>query len=274
MTVQLQDRAESGLLPVVTILLATYNGERYLREQIDSLLAQTHPVRVLARDDGSRDGTVSILRDYAERWPQRFALLEDDSGTGHAKWNFLRLTDTAVQIPGIDYLAFADQDDVWMPEKIELEMKAMRQLEKRYGATVPLLVFSDLSVVDASLGMLHCSFWEDQRIDPRKIHRLRRLLAQNVVTGCTSVLNRPLAAMSLRMPPEAIMHDWWVALLASAQGHAAFVREPLVLYRQHGNRWVRVLSWIAGGYFLNSWRASLAILWYLWDMDAAKSQDA
>jgi glycosyltransferase involved in cell wall biosynthesis len=147
MTVQLQDRAESGLLPVVTILLATYNGERYLREQIDSLLAQTHPVRVLARDDGSRDGTVSILRDYAERWPQRFALLEDDSGTGHAKWNFLRLTDTAVQIPGIDYLAFADQDDVWMPEKIELEMKAMRQLEKRYGATVPLLVFSDLSVV-------------------------------------------------------------------------------------------------------------------------------
>ena len=109
----------------------------------------------------------------------------------------------------------------------------MHALEQRYGASTPLLVFSDLRVVDDTLGALAPSFWRHRNLDPRNINRLGRLLMENVVTGCTALLNRPLADLARSMPPSAHMHDWWVALLASTLGHATPLDQQLVLYRQH-----------------------------------------
>jgi glycosyltransferase involved in cell wall biosynthesis len=319
----------------VQVLLATYNGEIYLREQIESILAQTMPVNVLARDDGSRDGTVAILEEYARRYPERFTLLSAEASTGSAKGNFLRLMEAATA----DYVAFADQDDVWVREKIALERDAMQGLEQQYGADCPLLVFSDLTLVDEELKVLYESMWKQQGIDATNIHRFARIVAQNVATGCTELINRPLLQLAMKMPEDAFMHDWWVAMLASGFGASAVVSQPTVFYRQHShnvlsavlherpsgvpkwrehgqrreqwemsvhqaealwrvhggeltakkrevlaaflrcethpNRVVRVFTWLAHGFFLNGGlRANLAILWYLWDMKAAKQAAA
>lgn len=217
----------------VQVLLATYNGGRFLREQIDSVLAQTLPgVSILARDDGSQDDTVAILREYAQRFPQRFHILPSGSPVaGGAKANFLAL----LQASTAPYVALADQDDVWLPEKLELEMASMLALEQRYGAESPLLVFCNLRVVDNQLAPLAPSFWALRSLEPRNIVRLERLLMENVVTGCTALLNAPLVRLAQSMPDGVHMHDWWVALLACVFGHAAILRRPLVLYRQHAD---------------------------------------
>jgi glycosyltransferase involved in cell wall biosynthesis len=217
-------------LPEVEILLATYNGARFLREQLDSIMTQDYGnIRVLARDDGSSDETVEILNEYAKRFPGRLRVMPAGTPTGSAKNNFLLLMKAATA----DYICFADQDDVWLPDKVSRTKQAMDQLESQWGTTVPLLVFTDLRVVDDKLTILHNSFWAHMNIDPAHIHRQAALMVQSVVTGCTAMLNRPLLALSLRMPDEAFMHDRWIGLLASFMGRSSEVRAPTVLYRQH-----------------------------------------
>jgi glycosyltransferase involved in cell wall biosynthesis len=214
----------------IEILLATCNGERFLREQIDSILGQDYEhLRVLARDDGSRDLTSEILNDYAARFPNRFQVLPSGSAAGSARDNFLRLMEASTA----DHICFSDQDDVWLPDKLSRTKEAMDRLESEWGTNLPLLVFTDLQVVDDELNQLHPSFWAYMGIDPDRINRLNKLLVQGVVTGCTAMLNRPLADLSLRMPEEASMHDRWIALLTSTMGKYAIVRAPTILYRQH-----------------------------------------
>ena len=217
-------------LPEVEILLATYNGERFLREQIDSLLAQDYEnIRVLARDDGSSDGTVEILQQYAERVPDRFQLMPASPATGSAKQNFLLL----MKASSADYICFSDQDDVWLPDKVSRTKQAMDQLESQWGRKGPLLVFSDLHLVDEQLKVLYESFWTHMNIDPDRINRIPELMVQSVVTGCTAMLNRPMLDLAVRMPEEAFMHDRWIGLLASFMGRSGIVRAQTVLYRQH-----------------------------------------
>jgi glycosyltransferase involved in cell wall biosynthesis len=215
---------------VVEILLATFNGERFLREQIDSILAQNDKnLRVLARDDGSTDETPQILKEYAAQFPDRFRVMSPGPATGTAKENFLLL----LKATTAQYICFADQDDVWLPEKVSLARHAMVWLESQWGADLPLMVFSDLTVVDDKLETLQPSFWAHEQLDPNRVHRFAALLSQNVVTGCTMMLNRPLIELALRMPAEAIMHDQWIALLASSLGRANAVHAQTVFYRQH-----------------------------------------
>jgi Glycosyl transferase family 2 len=217
-------------LPEVEVLLATYNGDRFLREQIDSILAQDYAnIRVLARDDGSSDGTVEILSEYAERFPDRFRVMPASAATGSAKKNFLLLMKASTA----NHICFSDQDDVWLPDKVSRTKKAMDRLESRWGMHLPLLVFTDLHVVDEQLKMLYESFWAFMKIDPERIGQFAKLMVQSVVTGCTAMLNRPLVELSLRMPEEAPMHDRWIGLLASAMGRFSILRAQTVLYRQH-----------------------------------------
>lgn len=214
----------------VEVLLATYNGEPFLRDQIESILGQDYAgVRVVARDDGSSDGTVEILEEFAERFPERFQVLPPSNGRGSAKDNFLQLMIASRE----RYVCLADQDDVWQPQKISLSKSAMDRLESMSGGDTPLLVFTDLCVVDDELNVLRESFWKHQKLDPARIHNFAALLGQNVVTGCTVMMNRRLVDLALRMPSEAYMHDQWVALLAAAMGSAMPVEIATVLYRQH-----------------------------------------
>ena len=216
--------------PQIEVLLATFNGARFLPAQIDSILAQDYPaVTILARDDGSTDTTPDILAHYVALHPTRIRVLPQSLPTGSAKLNF-RLLMQSAEAP---YLAFADQDDLWLPTKLSQSMTAMQRLEQQHGPEPPLLVFTNLTIVDEALNPLHPSMWQHLSIDPTAALRLPRLLGRSVVTGCTMLINRPMLTLARQMPPKATMHDRWIALLAASLGAAAYLPESTLLYRQH-----------------------------------------
>ena len=226
--------------PLIDILLATWNGEQYLAEQIDSVLAQTWTDwRLLARDDGSSDGTVEILKQYESKYPERIHIIRDSKANLGASGNFSVLMEHS----DADYLMFCDQDDVWLPEKIEILMGAMAELENECGQDMPLLVHSDLTVVDDRLQPIAPSFWHYQQLNPKKGRFLNRLLIQNVVTGCALLMNRRTKELALPVPTDARMHDWWIALVAAAFGRISYVQNPLVKYRQHGGNKLGAKEW-------------------------------
>lgn len=213
----------------VEILLATYNGEKFIQEQLESIAAQTYSdFRVLISDGGSTDGTLAIAKQWTEK-DQRFHLLPQAGRLG-VQANFSRLMREAQG----GYLFFSDQDDVWKKEKLSLFLAKMGQLEKEYGKEKPLLIHSDLEVVDETLNRISPSFWQFIHLDPKGGNRFSRMLLQNTVTGAACLINRPLLELAQPIPKEAVMHDWWVALVACAFGAIGIVDETTVFYRQHG----------------------------------------
>ncbi len=214
----------------VEILLGAHDGERYLAAQLDSILAQTHEDwRLTIRDDGSADGTLAIAEEYARRHPDRITVSSRTSASGSAACNFLELVAASTG----RWVMLADQDDVWLPDKITVTLERMTELEASLGPGVPALVHTDLSVTDADLTVVEPSMVRSQVLDGAET-RLASLVIQNPVTGCTVMVNRALAN---RVGPPfdgVAMHDWWLAVLAAAFGGLAFVDRPTVLYRQHG----------------------------------------
>jgi glycosyltransferase involved in cell wall biosynthesis len=215
---------------MIEVLLATYNGQAFLAEQMNSVLAQEDAeLKVLARDDGSSDDTLEILKRYAGDFPARVHILQSRGRLG-GKGSFGWLLDQ-VQAP---YVAFCDQDDVWAPIKLHALLERMQRLESELGKNMPLLVHSDLTVVDRNLKLIHPSFWSYSGINPARQH-LSQILIKNTVTGCALLANRALIEKARPVPDEAAMHDHWLALVAATFGHIEAISEPLVSYRQHGN---------------------------------------
>lgn len=218
-------------MAAVDVLLATYNGAKYLPDLLGSLEAQNHTEwRLIVRDDLSTDGTPSILEGFAGRYRERVQLLHDGRGRLGAVGNFAAL----MEVSDAPYLMFCDQDDVWLPHKIADLLQAMINAEARLGADLPLLVHSDLTVVDEALRVLHPSFWRYSRLfDPSALRNPMRIMVQNVVTACAAIGNAALRRTALPIPPEAKMHDWWLALVAASFGRIVEHEAPTVLYRQH-----------------------------------------
>ncbi len=219
--------------PRVSILLATYNGERYLPELLASLARQSHANwRLHVRDDGSRDATQALLAEAAQCDP-RIVLVADGAGNLGARGNFAQLL---AQVEA-EYYMFADQDDVWLPDKIRDSLALLRAQEAAQGSAHPMLVFTDLQVTDQALRVLYPSELRRHGFD-RLIGQgvtLRRLLTQNIAAGCTLLFNRPLRDAASPIPPETVMHDWWLALTAVAIGQILFLDQATLLYRQHGD---------------------------------------
>jgi glycosyltransferase involved in cell wall biosynthesis len=225
--------------PIVDILLAVCNGERYLGPLLDSLLAQTfRDYRLVVSNNRSSDGTGAILDRYRGTFSGRLLVLPLPEIHVPASVNFARITEAG----DAPYVMYADSDDIWHPNKIERTFQAMEAAERQYGASTPLLVHSDLRVVDENLRCLHSSFWRYQFVDPRRTG-LHQLILQNCVTGCTTMLNRALIDLGRPIPPEACVHDHWYALVASAFGHIVAIREPLIEYRQHGGNVTGAKKW-------------------------------
>jgi glycosyltransferase involved in cell wall biosynthesis len=215
----------------IDILLSTYNGERYLDEQIYSIIAQTEVNwRLIARDDGSTDSTVEILHRFARSYPDKIVIICDDEHLGTCQ-SFSRLMERATA----RFVMFCDQDDVWLPYKIAISREKMLDLETASGSDTPLLVHTDLRVVDSELKTIADSFWSFQGLDPAGGSRLNKLLTKNVVTGGAIMVNRALQRLALPIPPEAIMHDWWLALVTATFGTFGTISQPTLLYRQHHN---------------------------------------
>ncbi len=220
--------------PQVCILLSTYNGEPYLAEQLDSLWQQSYPNWVVwIRDDGSTDATWEILITYQTR-DSRFQVLPKDEHHLGAAASFGYLLSRYSTSP---YILFCDQDDWWVPHKIETMLQAMVKAEQQHPG--PRLIHSDLAVTDHQLSIIAPSFWHYQGLDPSK-NQLSRLLVQNTVTGCATMINQALSQQVTLIPPGVIMHDWWLALVASALGHIQVLDQSLVLYRQHGHNTIGV----------------------------------
>lgn len=217
--------------PCVAVLLAAYNGEKYIGQQIESLLGQNYSnIRIYICDDCSTDGTEACIEQYAQK-DARISVLHSEKRFGSAQANFMFL----LQAAEADYYMFCDQDDVWFPDKIEAELQKMQEIET---PGIPALVHSDLSVAGADLAVLAESFFRYQKLP--KEQGLSSLLVQNNVTGCTVLLNPALRALALKMTDmrDIRMHDWFLAVLAAATGKIGFVDRPLMLYRQHENNQV------------------------------------
>jgi glycosyltransferase involved in cell wall biosynthesis len=183
----------------------------------------------MIRDDLSTDGTLSIVREYKNKYPDKIFLLDNQSVKKGVVGSFGHLIEASTA----PYVAFCDQDDVWNPDKLLLQIEKMRELEVIHGGSVPILVHTDLSVVDDQLGLMSDSFWEYQHLCPERMRTLPRLLVQNCVTGCAVLINRPLAELALPFPVGIIMHDWWMALLAVSKGVVCEMKIVSVKYRQH-----------------------------------------
>ena len=219
------------LVKAIDVLLACYNGEAYLPAQLDSLQAQDDPCfRVIMQDDGSRDATGDMLARLAAA-DGRFGLgAQQGHGLG-AIGNFWSLMAQARS----PYAALCDQDDAWHRDRLSRCRQAMERAERQYGEDTPILVHSDCRVTDAAGKTLHESFFDHQGWD-RGATGLKRLLVQNNVTGCTTLMNDALRRLALAHgdPAGMTMHDWFLALTAAAFGQVVFVDAPLVDYRQHG----------------------------------------
>ncbi len=226
--------------PSVEILLATYNGGLFISEQLESLAQQTYNNwRLIVRDDGSSDLTLEQVAVFAKQYPGKVEIICDQKGSLKAVGNFAEL----LQQSSADYIMFCDQDDVWMPTKIEHSLRRMLELEEVNSRDTPILVHTDLKVVNIELEVLANSFWQYQHIIPEFGKHWTRLLLQNVVTGCTVMLNKALRDIALPIPQQAIMHDWWLALVAAIFGTVSDVHQQTVLYRQHGMNDTGAKSW-------------------------------
>lgn len=217
----------------VAILLATYNGEVFLEEQLHSLLRQTYqPYVVVVSDDNSTDGTWDILERWSSLYPSLFELHLNSSGRhGHAA-NFSNLCELG-KTSECDYFLFCDQDDVWLDNKIKTQLSACLAEEKKYGSSEPILVHSDLKVVDSSLNEIAASFFNFQGLPGAQTHDFPKFLIQNNVTGCATLINRALLEVGSPLPKEVVVHDWWFALVAKLLGRLVFIDQSLIAYRQH-----------------------------------------
>lgn len=217
----------SGAGGRVAILLATYNGAAYLAEQLESFVTQEHRDWTLFwRDDGSSDTTVAIMRAFTARiGPDRCEQVATPNGRLGVLGSFLALLRAAA--PGLgerDAIAFADQDDVWLPQKLARGMAALAAAADR-----PTLYCARQALVDAALRRIGLS--APLTITPG----FPASLTQNVAAGCTTLLNRAAALLVAGSePPEETLHDWWSYILISAAGGPIIADpEPTILYRQH-----------------------------------------
>jgi glycosyltransferase involved in cell wall biosynthesis len=208
----MKDRAE----PLISVALCTYNGERYLGEQLDSLLAQSYRhFEVIAVDDGSTDGTATLLQDYARR-DARLRVVLNPVNVG-----FRRNFSYAMSLCAGDFIAPCDQDDVWLPDKLRTLLEAI-------GAHALVYCDSELITADGrTLGIRMSDRWSMQDIvDPAAF------VLTNCISGHAMLFRRDLLAGAPPVP-EAFFHDWWLAALAASRGGVVYCQQVLVRYRQH-----------------------------------------
>ena len=213
----------------IAVLLSTYNGETYIQDQIKSVLRQTQDNWILyIRDDGSTDNTISYINSFQKKYPNKIKILEDDLGNLKSARSFMHLL-SKVQA---DYYMFCDQDDIWFPSKIEQTFKKMLEIERiNFGKSI--LVFTDLTVVDSNLDVIDVSMWHFSKINPENSKAFYKCICNSTVTGCTMLFNNNLKNRVLPYPSEALMHDWWISIIASKIGIVEYLSYPTISYRQH-----------------------------------------
>ena len=209
-------------MPKLYIALATYNGEKYLPQMLDSLLLQTRPAdKVIAVDDGSKDTTVAILESYKNRLP--LDIHPQKENKGHRAAFGLCLEFVQKEAAPEDFIALADQDDVWLPEKLEI-------LSEKIGNAD--LVFGDAEVIGKDGEKIADSWRARAKLGAQQTD-LERIAGTNNVTGCLSLFPASLLAQILPIPTGIDVHDSWIALIAARHRGIRTVPDKVILYRLH-----------------------------------------
>ncbi len=223
----------------VSVALCTFNGERFLDDQLASLARQgRRPDELIVSDDRSTDGTMALLKRFAEAAPFPVRIAVNEVRLGPTA-NFGKAAGSC----NGDVVLFCDQDDVWDENKIALEVAAMIEAEGESGANIPVLVHGDLRVVDEELAPLHPSYTRLMQPKFRKVN-ISYILTDNVTVGCATAVNRALLDIALPLPRQALMHDWWFAQCATCCGKIVFIDQPLMQYRQHQTNQIGAVRWL------------------------------
>ena len=212
----------------IDILLAAYNGEKFISQQIDSILAQSfQDFRIIIRDDGSSDRTPEIIDSYAQKFPEKIIIIHDEAICKNPTKNFFQL----LKYARANYVMLSDQDDYWLPYKLQITLDYMKQTEK-INPGLPVCVFTGLEKVDANLKTLD----EFMALNIKQSdYNFKRLTGGNIASGCTEMLNRELYTNLGEYDERINLHDWWVVLYASACGVVCHVPMALILYRIHND---------------------------------------
>ena len=219
----------------VEIVMATYNGEKYIKEQLDSLLSQSYPdLLVDVCDDGSTDDTVSIVKEY-EKKDRRVRLFENKTNQGYIR-NFM----SGIVRCDSPYIMLCDQDDIWNRDKVELTLEKMKQME-RENPEKPVLVFTDAMNFDSSTGKKLGRFHEMSHLNVKKVDTAH-LFMENKCIGCTIMMNRVILPYLRELPEEIRVHDWWLALICSHFGKVVYVDKMTLHYRQHSDNMIGTSS--------------------------------
>lgn len=221
---------------MIAVLLSSYNGGLFLSAQLESIIKQTYSnYTIYIRDDGSTDNTKDIIRHYELLNPDKIVFLYDTvihRGPRHSFMWMLNKIDA-------DYYMFCDQDDVWFPDKIAISYNKIREIETIYGNS-PVLVHTDMKIVDSNLEIISESLYKTMRIKPNIVDTFNYMGVCSCGPGCSMIFNNLAKKVSLNYESlEFIpMHDWWIAINTVKQGKVCFCPIPTMLYRQHNSNTV------------------------------------
>lgn len=221
----------------VNIILSSYNGEKYISEQINSIVNLNYrDFKLFVYDDCSEDSTVETVKAFKAIYPDRIELIENNANKG-STLNFLSSIKELNKSDPARYYMFCDQDDIWLLDKIDISLNAMRRLERKHGTTYPLIVYNDAILIDKDGEYICSSFYKTNKLKVKKTD-FGRTLMENKCIGCTMFMNKAVVNLINEIGPDIRYHDWWMALIASAFGKIKYIKSPTILYRQHDSNQV------------------------------------
>ena len=219
------------------VILCTYNGEKYLEKQIKSIMEQDREdFYLLYSDDGSTDSTKAILQSLQEKYGRRMRAFPRPMHSGSPAKHFLSILSALakgeVETDNLEYIFLADQDDEWFPDKLSKTISVIKEEERKFGESLPILCHTDCSLVNSRGELLAKSYRSYQKL-PGASYRFSRLLLQNHVTGASVGINKALLQYCKEIPEQVKMHDHWLALLANCFGEIQYLPYASYAYRQH-----------------------------------------
>ena len=219
----------------ISVCMATYNGEKYIRQQLESILPQLGADdEIVISDDKSSDSTTEIIKGFHDDRIKLYIHAKKESYTANFENSLFHATG--------DYIYLCDQDDIWLKDKIKIEKERM-EIEEHNNSKKPIIIFSDLIVTDEKLNRLSDSFMSFEGIYPQFLTSFNEMGASNLTTGCTMLFNK-IAKLSIQYPlTPATMHDSWITLCAARNnGILSYISEPLIYYRQHGHNTIGAVN--------------------------------